>query len=272
MIKHLVTSGCSFSDNFKEGRWPQFLAEALNVTLYNRGQGSCGNDWIARTMIYQLQSLLDSGVKPQEILAVVMWSGIDRTSLFISSKETINFKSLINVPNSNPNPINFLDESPNEICTNNHTDGFLVGSMGCNFVNGRITKLKRTYIANFLNDEALAIESYENFLKLQWFCENKQIKLINQTYMNIMHHPKYDYRNRNTSIPLTKDYYRNITHLYNMLDMSKWVFWNDTDGLFEYTLDNNLSFYSDDLHPLPESHKYYVDNFLLKQLTDKGVI
>jgi len=90
-IKHLVTSGCSFSDNIihEGGRWPHYLAEKLNVKLYNRGQGSAGNDWISDSAIYQTNKLLEDGISAQEIAVVACWSGIDRGSIFISKKNYI---------------------------------------------------------------------------------------------------------------------------------------------------------------------------------------
>ena len=51
-----------------------------------------------------------------------------------------------------------------------------------------------------------------------------------------------------------------------MLDLNSWVFWNDTGGLYEHTKDNYLKFDSDNLHPTPESHKHYVDNYFVKRL------
>ena len=99
---HLVTSGCSFSDNSKHpddvvhGRWPHFVAKRIDAKLYNRGEGSCGNDWISKSVIYETQKLLDNGINPQNILVMVMWSGIDRKGKFISRQETNNFKQYPN--------------------------------------------------------------------------------------------------------------------------------------------------------------------------------
>jgi hypothetical protein len=105
----------------------------------------------------------------------------------------------------------------------------------------------------------MAIDSYENFLRVQWFCESKQIKLINLTFKDIMHYPKVNI--------LSKDYYRNIIPLYEMIDFNKWVFWKETSGLFEYTRDNNLPFGPDNIHPATLAHKHFVEHFLLPKIT-----
>jgi hypothetical protein len=148
MIKHLVTSGCSFSDNFNK-RWPHFLSEKIGATLYNRGQGSCGNYWISKSEIYQIQQLLDRGIPPDEILAVVMWSGIDRKDLFVSAKEIFEYENLINSNDrGSPNPINFLDSHPNDRGVNcSENDGYLVGSTSCYFTNKYINEYKHFFLS-----------------------------------------------------------------------------------------------------------------------------
>jgi hypothetical protein len=109
-------------------------------------------------------------------------------------------------------------------------------------------------VLRYFSPQALAIESYENFLRLQWFCKSAGVKLVNQTFMEIMKFP--------TGNVLTKDYYRNITPLHNMIDFDQWIFWNQTQGIYEYCRDNNLTFYEDKIHPSEESHYKYVYNFL----------
>lgn len=269
MIKHLVTSGCSFSDNLGI-RWPHALANQLNLNLYNRGQGSCGNDWISRSVIYQTQKLLNEGILPNEILVSVMWSGIDRKSLFISKNETVNYDSLLN--HDGPwdcNPVNYIDNEFNSPCTGPRIDGYLAGAMTCKFNNNNINKFKQECINKFYPDESLAIESYEHFLRLQWFCESKGIALINQTFMDIMHYPKYS---ENKNYPLTRDYYRNVSFLYDMIDFKKWIFYKNTQGIYEYTRDNKLQFYKDGVHPLPESHEIYTRDFLIPELKKRVIL
>jgi hypothetical protein len=268
---HLVTSGCSFSDNCVNdtdvvpGRWPHFVAKRINAKLYNRGQGSGGNDWISKSVIYETQKLLDNGINPQNILVMVMWSGIDRKGKFISRQETNNFKQLLNTEGGQANPVNFIDSPTNENCLVANTSGYLVGSLLCSFKNNNINTLKKELFKNITNEE-LAIESYEHFLRVQWFCKSNNIKLINLTFMDIMHYPEY------STGPLTGDFYKNVKHLYDMIDFSNWIFWNQTGGIYEYTKDMKLAFYPDGSHPTSESHSHYVDCFLIPKLKTLGIV
>lgn len=270
MVKYLVTSGCSFSDNCGL-RWPHYLSKKLNLILKNRGQGSAGNDYISKSVIHELCKLLKDDIKPSEILCIVMWSGLDRKSIFINKKETLNFDELLNNVDYNINPVNILKSLPNKQCAFGEDSGYLLGSMTCNFNNKNIKKFKKNYILNYYNDESLAIESYEHFLRVQWFCKSHNIKLINLTYMNIMHYPNYFINEKyNQNYKKTGLIFENVKHLDEMINYEDWIFYKDYFGLYEYTYDNKLSFGSDGLHPLEESHEYYVNNFLIKELKNKN--
>ena len=264
MVTHLVTSGCSFSDSLGN-RWPYYLGKLLSCNLYNRGQGSAGNLWISSSAIYQTNELLKQGISPENILVAVMWSGIDRKDCFID-QQTPNFLELVNVKNHQPNPLNFIDTEPNIRHPESTNAGYLFGAASCRFTAKLINKFKKQLVLKFFSDQALAIESYENFLKLQWFCKSNNIKLINQTYRELAYYPAHD------GTILTQDKYNNITHLYDMIDFKNGVFWNNSKGLYEYTRDNNLEFGSDRIHPESSAHKEYVNNYLKAELHKRNII
>jgi len=265
IFKHLVTSGCSFSARSCH-LWPHWLS--INMSIqgdHQYGLASAGNAWAAKSIIHGIQRLLDSGTDPSEILASVMWSGIDRTDVFISSDETLNYSTLLS--GSSANPVNYIDET--DSWETNNIDGYLMGTMGCDFKNHHINLFKRNLVTNFLSDQALAIQSYENFLRVQWYCESHQVKLVNHTYMDILHYPTYSYQKPHAwPNVLSKDTYsRNIGPLYNMIDFSNWIFWNKTGGMYEYARDNKLSFELDGMHPTSESHQHYVVNHLIPAIS-----
>ena len=253
-FKHLVTSGCSFST---PGKWPTTLASRLNKTLYNLGQNSAGNDWISRTAIYQTSELLTAGVDPAEILVVVMWSGMDRKGLFVSRKENRKYDNFAGYV------VNFLN-------THNHS-GYILGSLHA-FVSSE-------YVLNYKNNwlscislEELAVESYEHFLRLQWFCKSYNIKLLNLTYGDILHYPNSEFLDPKKTGPLTKDIYKSVEYMYNMIDFNQWAFYDETAGQFEYALNNKLSFDADRHHPSLTANEHYVDNFLVPTLKEKALI
>lgn len=265
--KFIVTSGCSFSDR-ENNTWPTALADRVDATVINYGLSSAGNSWISKTAIHGTQLLLDNNISADDILVIVMWSGIDRKDLFVSRSQTPGFNELISGEGSNP--VNFLDQSVNEYYKSSTTDGYLVGNVHSFFVNKKIQDTKRELIMKFYPDEALAIESYENFLRVQWYCQSKKIKLLNLTYLDIMHYPAAWHQEPKTTI--TADLFRNVRPLYNMIEFGNWLFWKDTQGLYEYARDNGLFFCSDGQHLDQVSHAHYVENFLIPKLVDSGYL
>jgi len=253
---YLVTSGCSFSDN-NGPKWPHRLAANLGAKLYNRGQQSCGNDWIRRTTIYQCEELLNSGVNPDDILVVVMWSGIDRLSLWINKEQTPNFNNLLY---EHQQPLNYQGTDPNTLLgKSNDQRGWLVGSVGCNFDGTDVQQYKSEAILKFFPDEALAIHTWEQWLMLQWYCKSKGIRLVCSTWMDVMHYPSANGQK-------TWDRWDSISELHKQIDWSNWIFWGKSGGQFEFCRDKGLSFEADNQHPSKESNQVWIDEVILPWL------
>ena len=275
MYKHLVTSGCSFSDNFLT-RWPKVLAQRMNAELYNRGQGSAGNDWICDSAIYQASTLLQAGTPSDEILVVVMWSGIDRTGILLSEAESPLWNDIVSMREQHtmPNPVAFIGQEPsrNISPTESLNRGWLLGSVNCQYANPVIQRYKQQFVTRFHTNESLLLQSINNWLKLQWFCTANKLKLVNLTYQNIWHFPHYPYDSSHSPAGLGKEWpssrtvYSDYEYLYSQVDMDNWLFYRDTDGMYEWCYNEGSGFYSDDWHPNDASHVKYVDEFLWPKL------
>jgi hypothetical protein len=98
MYKGLVTSGCSFSEydiSHNEHGWPFFLQHKLvnegyfskEYNSYHRGLGGNGNMLIARNTYDALNQLLKKGIKGEDILCIVQWSGISRHQIFLEKDD-----------------------------------------------------------------------------------------------------------------------------------------------------------------------------------------
>jgi hypothetical protein len=265
-IKNLVTSGCSFSDNItqKGGRWPQHIAELTGMNLYNRGHGSCGNEWIGDSLIYQIQQLLSNGVKSDEIIALVCWSGIDRKSIFVSKEETPLYDELVNFENYSNNPVYFIDSEPNKQQTARNK-GWIVGGYNCSFANENINQFKKSYFENFYSAESSLVTSLKQWLMVQWWCEVNNIRLLNFTYKDIFHYP----HNIEHSSKIFYDYYPDTKYYFDMLNFNNWWFHDNYTGLYEWVRDNKLEFYPDAVHPWPTAHKEFAKKILLPWVESK---
>lgn len=257
---HLITSGCSFSAC---GKWPSMLAEKMQLKLYNFGQNSCGNDWISRSVIYQAATLIENGIDPSKILIIVMWSGLDRKSLFVSKKENVEFDSFI----GQNTPFHFIGAPINQYHVVNDRYGYIPGKPNCMLGTQALQQHKNNWYS-YLTVEELVIESYEHFLRLQWFCMTNNVRILNVTFGDIMHYPNFEFVGHKKTGKVTKNYYETVTHLHNMINFNQWKFHDETGGQYEYTMSNNLSFDADKLHPSLDANMHYVDNFLIPVLSE----
>ena len=88
MEKYIITSGCSYSD-VSMGAWPKHINDFFpDIIVKNYGSCARGNDYISRTIISSVQKLLDGGIKPNNILVLGCWSGLQRRDILIN-KESI---------------------------------------------------------------------------------------------------------------------------------------------------------------------------------------
>ena len=202
-----------------------------------------------------------------------MWSGLDRKGFFISRDETTDYVKLASL---NKEPRSFTEPNPNLTMSHVGKDrGWIEGTNIVNFVPAPDNNLRNEYRDNafrFFPLECLAIESYEHFLRLQWFCAANCIRLVNLTYGDIMRYPNSSFINPNKRDKLTKDTFPDVEHLYDLVDFSKWLFYKETSGMYEYVYLNNLGFIADNVHPIPSAHEHYVKEFVIPNLIERKLI
>lgn len=273
--KHLVTAGCSFTDNTYI-RWPQILAERTEMSLYNMGQASCGNDYIAGAFIHHTLNLLNNGVKPEEMLAIIMWSGIDRVAVHIDPT-TPKWNQLMGDSVIQENPATFLspyrpNKPSSKALVKDANSGFIVGSMNCYFENHEIMEYKNNYVFEYRTNESLAYASINNWLRVQWFCEQLGIELVNLTYMSTWYYPRLA-GGPGTTQPIVFDNFELTKPLKKLINMDRWWFTNDKyGGAYEWQQANTNLFEEDNFHPSAEGHAHYVDHYLLPKLKEQKLL
>lgn len=265
---HIVTSGCSFSD-VHNYNWQHFLRDKLGCNVYSYGHTGAGNDYISDSLIYGISKLLDSNIPPDKIKVLVMWSGPSRNQFFLSEDESRYYHYVIDplpiVP-VNRSFVNYTEMTELHGAGNySHDDdrelksGWLFAgpngeySRDANLVSYK--KFCNMFFQNYYTFEEQILKSLNNFLKVQWFCESKNLFLLNMTYKNI-----FDF-----------DVTNNMKHLLKLIDFDKWWFWKERGGLYEYTLDNELPFRGpEDDHPLMDSHGIFTDTILINELNKRN--
>ena len=302
--KILVTAGCSFSDgapfikeNTYRKTWTNYIKEKYNFKKYvHTAQPASGNEIIAERVIYALQTLLDSGHSSDNLYAGIMWSGIERKDLFVSLRETPDYKNIYqkdgnNAPLIVKSSINtnvmdlrdkkhpsetFPDMSPTMLIDRGN-----IRSGGLPYKDDWWkNKPQRDYFNlwydNFYSVEKQFIDTLKSILLVQTFCERHNIKYFMSVWQNIFSAnnavgglpPKAYSTTYEVSRlkPLYVDVYKHTSkYLWNGLDFDKFVFFENKEvvygGLTEYAVINELEFWEDNGHVCYDGHKIFIDEY-----------
>lgn len=189
-MKHIVTSGCSFtriisvySNGYKPSNktneqqpkfqwsWPEFLKDELGdeYTLWNEGSGTYDNSIIVNSLIHRIFILLKEGIKPTDIIVLTEWSSQNRYSFLIP-------QSQLKYDNLNPYKSGF-----------GHVGGFLttddqIQKNGYFYLGASIIDTQNPaqewfnqYSETIWNEEFQHFSMLRNIFFLQTFLQSKQI-------------------------------------------------------------------------------------------------
>jgi hypothetical protein len=240
--KILVTSGCSFT--FEPWNWPTFVAEGINYDLKNVGMASQGNGLISKKLIYAVDTLLNEGKNPDDILVGVMWSGVDRHEFYSENTNQLN-----NTDGWVENPTSVIPHNDNLyrnwIITNPHWE----------------VANSPTYYRLFHNDISAMILTIQNILLTQWYLEKKGVKYFMTTYTDIFF-PKTTNRINEPE----------VQHWFKMVDRTKFL---PIGGCHEWVNENygktggfnspdNFGFIG--IHPTEFGHKKFSEELVIPHI------
>ena len=237
MIKHLITGGCSFSyPGFVNETWIDSLVDWMKeknpkLTYEHTGYLSNGQELIQKKVTLAISEALESGLNSDEILVVVMWSGTFRKAWYIDNPYVIKEMTKEWSTFDGGMSYQFLDlknkigDNPDYFYTKNGSKFEYNTNGGWYFtVNGSDCKLpfvQTHYLmdGDMYNGIGKIHTSLENMIMLQNYCKLKNVKLINQFFMD---HVFEDIK-KNKEHQL-------INYLYKQLDFENTII----EGMFEY--------------------------------------
>lgn len=254
MYKYLIAGGCSFTIG---DTWVKFLADHLkkdnpNLVVINTAYHSQGQEMIQKKVSLAVLDAFDNGVRPDEILCVVMWSGNERKAWYVSSPLIIDeilgympqfvggmsdlFLDLYNKTSDN---IGYFK-------TNNGSRFSYDKNGGWYFtVNGSETRaqfIQNHYLFDrHINGFGKLHISLENIIWLQSFCKANKVALVQQFFMDNVINKIVEHKDHEI-----------LSYLYNELDYENIIPY----GIFDY------------LHPfigLPRDNALYVGHDARKQ-------
>ena len=238
MIKHLVTSGCSFSECRRKDikSWPMWLQEGLpgNVQGHHLGLTGQGNGLISRKLIYQVSELLKT-VPAEELMVGVMWSGTDRHDFYTS-----------NPPIIDKSAGGWKMENPTTVAKNGGT--WVIVNQGTKF------DCADDYYRVFHDNIGSLVYTLEHILRVQWFLKLHKVPYFMTTYWNnvILH-------DLNTQ--------PDLEHLYQQVDFDQFL---PVNGEYQWCKDySGQPFKQGDHHPTSIQHELFVNRIVLPFVKEK---
>ena len=312
--KILITGGCSFSDswNLPESKylyrrtWVNYIKEKYNFKKYvHMGNPASGNELIAERIVYALQTLLDKGYLSDDLYVGVMWSGIERKELFVSTQETDKYSELDDSVRREGENTLMMSHYSNVF---SNTKGMRPGIV--NVPNGYLksgglpykddwwkTKAQRDYFNlwydNFYSVEKQFIDTLKSILLVQTFCERHNIKYFMSVWQNIFNArnpldkhnmfygdlPPKSYGDECVESRLqpkfVDSFNKSSRFLWSAIDFNKFIFYENDKviygGLTEYANVNKLEFWEDNAHVCYSGHKKFIDEYS-KQIEEQWKI
>jgi len=281
-IKILITSGDSFSSEHPD--WNNRLAEHLMVPIHNLAMPSYGNEWITRSSIHGIQTAFEKGYNSNEIFLAVLWTYpprklflIDREEMYGSDLYVYDPILLKREPLPVLNPI-FLDIFPfpnrtyhhvalksfSKEETTNINEFWAVGSPGGTYEFGwypEIDKFVKPWYDTYHSSGSELLETFNNILLLQYFCEKNNIKMLNMMAIDFFYYPDYDFHFKKIKKDICYKKYNFLKPLYDCINFDNWVM----EPLLEFTEKNNYKLL-DTVHPGPEAHKNFLEQHILPKI------
>lgn len=243
-IKHLITSGCSFSEcvnwynhkNPDNRTWPVALAERFtDAQHHSGGMGGQGNSLVAKKTMYYVSQLLKTS-RSEELLVGVMWTGRDRFDFYF--EEPIKFTE--NIDGWMENPVQIIDGAPG---------GWVILNPHWNHsYNGH-------WYRHYYNEVAAQIYTLEHIVNLQNFLKLHQV-------------PYFFTNSFNVHIDMALVDNPNCAWLYEQID---WDYWLPVKSERHWVEENCEIPGANNFHPRSEQHELFVDQVIMPWLKERQI-
>jgi hypothetical protein len=244
-MKHLVTSGCSFSDVENPIKtWPLHLQD-LTQDKYNKFHhlGACaqGEDYISRSVICRVQQLLKEN-ESDNIFVMVCWSGLQRRAILVNNETTkMHYR--------------FKDW---EMEKSETMRGVSIGNW---------QDFDEEYLKIFTEEQNIII-SLEHMIRTQDFLRANNIDYKFFGFCNLFANlDEENFLTKGRGARIDKKY-PNTSYLFDIIDWDKWWFHNEFGGLADWVNDNITDGFDgagkNTGHPLSNSQRLFTKEVVLK--------
>jgi hypothetical protein len=246
--KLLISCGCSYTQVPNGAKnWPVHLTKYLNCETLYLGQGAAGNSFISKRAIYYINDSLKK-YKPEDILVGVMWSSHVRHDFFLENNLVPFNEIYVNdgFHYMNPCRLDMKTGNRNYYITQVNWDD----------------ELSQKYYKNYYSETGSIMQTLENILRVQWFCEKLKIKYFFTKYnLNVVPN-KHE---------IPADRLKEIEYLYDLVDWSHWL---PIDNAWDWCIEESGFPEVKELgwHPSTEQNQALVDRVMIPYLKSMGYI
>ena len=164
----IIAGGCSFTYN-NEMTWAGEVAKEHE--LINMGSCAAGNDYIARSVIHEMDK------QESNIMLVCQWSGIHRRSHYINHRHTLHRRLISgDWPDWAGDYTRINEDAVKQ-------QEFWIKTGGNNISKPGSSEIihdffVKPYAKYFYSEEQSLVESLENILRVQYYCNSRKIPNI----------------------------------------------------------------------------------------------
>ena len=253
-FKHIITSGCSFSDIRNNITWPLHLGATFDIEATHTGLASQGNGLIARKAIHAVHQALKKNVAPEDILVGIMWSGPDRHDMYFSWMNSQLDEEVKRIDTMLINPTTFVT---------NDAGGWLIMNHHWN------EKYNKIYYSHFHDSVYQRVLTYEKVLWTQNYLKNLGVNYFMSSITDDVFCLPDDIANN-----------PNLTWLVEQVDQEKFLpvssihswtkkYWTDTDfPAITVELSDGTVVKVPDTHPTRDMHVRFVKEVILPYIKE----
>ena len=243
-MKHLVTSGCSFSDyENPQKTWPVHLNDLIQDEYHVYYLGACaqGEDYISRSVICRVQQLLKEN-ESDNIFVMVCWSGLQRRAILVNDDTT---KMHYRFKDCEMGKSESMREVP-------------IGSW---------QDFDEEYLKIFTEEQNIII-SLEHMIRTQDFLRVNNVDYKFFGFTNLFANlDEENFLTKGRGARIDKKY-PNTSYLFDIINWDKWWFHNEFGGLADWVNDNITDGFDgagkNTGHPLTNSQRLFTKEVVLK--------
>lgn len=249
MIKNLIVSGCSFTDNRRHPTWVDTVAEQLTTTtVINLGRAGAGNAYISQSVI---DCLTRNHFAPTETMVIVMWSGPDRHDVRVAGDYW------------------YLLEDYHSKTNIGDPDGYWVFSGGRSNSWIDHVETRKLFLHHYttIDPVIMCSQTLYQILMLSVYLEHQG---FSQYFMSHLNYWDSDpSRESVTDGSLNVAFFCRNLPIFQCMAFDRWIFSNNNkDSIYEFCRDRDL-LSADQFHPSAMGHKLYAEQIIAPYLERK---